>query len=538
MAPVRYRKWPNPYDRFRRLPGADKLGAKSVSGSGKRVLLLPLRVTSTSNLVEGVIGAALKLDGHQVFALLDGGVLRYSDNATVGKSWPVANALSVYEQHQFCRTFGVEPCYYSDLLDSRRVAHTLKEIGGARTYDELMESQYRGIPLGRHANSSVMRYLRQETVNVPENVELLRHFLETALKTAMAVESLVQAKQITHAFMSHGIYSTWGAAMDMLILEGVQVGVWGRGYIGGNPIFGRNQSYLAEAIEESIADVREYMAPYDVDQAFLDSYFAAKAKPGSGVDVVSYYETQQNSAAEFAAGLREGFDGLISIFPNIPWDGTMFAASAYTRSLREFAGKVVFAAKQFPRLRFVVRCHPAERHREGNNSRETFSSFFSEADRRIANLKIIESDASTSSYDLFPVTDAALIFGTSMGTELVLRDIPVIQTGKNELVNKGVLFEVASDAELVDLLNKVQAGTLSLSEDMRANARDYAYYFIKLCHVQDDMIEIDRYRFVQYKFDAVDSLGGDSLPSCDAIKKFALGETKKCINPYVERRPI
>lgn len=531
MAPVRYSKHPDPYAQFNRLPDADIVRTARPSREGKRILLLPIRVSSTSNLLEGVIGAGLKLDGHSVHALLDGGTLRYSENATFGKSWPVANALSVLEQHRFCQTFGIGPCYYDDYVDRARLASLIEEIGSL-PYEALASYRYNGIAVGRHTRFGLMRYLRQETIDVPGNTDLLRQFLITALKTALATEAVIRDKRITHAFMSHGIYSTWGTAIDVLVAAGIPVSVWGRGYVGGNPIFGRNQSYLSEAINETRADVERLSAPYAIDDAFLAEYFSAKQRPDSKVDVESYYDAREDHPEEVVGRLRDGYAGLVSIFPNIPWDGAMFAASDYTPSLRSFAAAVSRAARQFPQLRFVVRCHPAERHRLGNDSREAFSSFFTEEDRGSPNLTILEADAEISSYDLLPVTDAALVFGTTMGLELTFREIPVIQTGRFHLSNKGTVFEVASDQELGEILKSVQAGTLSFGAEMRENVRRYAYFHVKLCHVQDDMIQVSRYSFDRYLFDRAEMLRGDTLKSCGAIKRHVLGETGKCLNPY------
>lgn len=528
---VRFRKHPNPYVRFGRLPDADIVRTAKPAADGKRILLLPIRVSSVSNLLEGVIGAGLKLDGHFVHALLDGGALRYTENAPYGKSWLVANALSVFEQHSFCRTFGIEPCYYDDHIDRARLASLVGEIESL-PYEALASYRYNGIAVGKHARFGVMRHLRQETIDLPENTELLRQFLITTLKTALATEAVICDKRITHAVMTHGIYSTWGTAIDVLVAAGVQVTVWDRGYVGGNPIFGRNRSYLPEAIAETRADVERLSAPYAIDNAFLDSYFAAKTRPGSGVDVVSYYDARDEQPTEAVGQLKDGYAGLVSVFPNIPWDGTMFAASDYTPSLRAFAAVVKRAAREFPRLKFVVRCHPAELHRLGNTSREAFTSFFTEEDRRIPNLTIIESDGDISSYDLLPVTDAALIFGTTIGLELAFRGIPVMLTGRHYLANKGVVLEVSSDREVWDILKKVEEGKLVLGAEMRENVRRYAYFHIRLCHVQDDMIELDGFYFRNYRFDRAEMLRGDTLKSCNAIKRYVLGETEKCLNPY------
>lgn len=531
LSTVRYRGRPNPYRAFGALPGIDLLRRAAVKPGAPRVLLAPIRVSSTSNLVEALIGAGLKLDGCEVYALLDGGSLRHSENQTFGKSRFIANTLSVYEQQQFCKVFGIAGLYYDDVIDFKQLAALQGQVD-LLTLQQLFDFTYRGVLVGQHARAGLMRFLRQETVDRPENLELLRGYVLTGLRTALAVEAVVRSTGITHAFLSHGIYSTWGVATDILVLEGVTVSVWGRGYVGGKLIFGRNQSYLRQAISDSIEDARNAVAAVDTDVAALNKYFLDKSRPGAKVDVVSYYDASTDAPKTAVQELEAGYDAVVCVFPNIPWDGTMFSASRYTPSLRAFAAKVVEAAQAFPRVRFIVRCHPAEIHRMGNNSREAFSSFFSTQDRAIANLLILESNAELSSYDLLPICDAALIFGTTLGLELLFRGVPVLLTGKYHLSNKGVLYEVGDDVTLHDLLERVQAGTLVMTEAMRANTLIYGAYHINLCHVEDDMLAVDRYRFKGYKFDAVADLGGDNLKSCNQIKRFVLGETRKCLNPY------
>lgn len=531
---VRYRRYANPYAAFEALPDANIVRMATAKEQEPRVLLLPIRVASTSNLLEGVIGAGLKLDGCSVFALLDGGALRYSENNTFGKSWTVANALSVYEQNRFCEAFGIEACYFDDLIDHRQLARLRQAIADL-SYDQLVAFEYRGIAIGSHARAGVIRYLRQEAVDMPENTDILRAFVLTGLTTALAVEAVVRDKRITHAFLSHGIYSTWGVATCMLILEGVVVSVWGRGYVGGNFVLGRNRSYLLEGITETIEEIRQWVSERGVAKS-LDAYFEAKATPGAKVDLESYYENSTTAASEKRSRvekLTQGYKGTVCIFSNIPWDGTVFGASSYTPTLRNFAEKVVLAARQNPDLRFIARCHPAEIRPSGYNSRGTFSSFFSEDDRRNVNLTIIEPDSEISSYDLFPFCDAAMVFGTTLAMELAYRGIPVLQTGYSTLSNKGSVFEVTSDSMLQELLAQVRDGTLHMPPAMRENAALYSLYHVELCHVPDDMLQIENYYFTNYKFARAEMLAGTALRSCNEIKRLVRGEIEKCLNPYV-----
>jgi hypothetical protein len=524
----------NPYEAFRRLEDHDTPVAEA-GQQRESVLVLPIRVAPTSNLLEGLIGAGLKLDGYRVFALLDGGSLRYSENSSLGKSWIVANALSCYEQAEFCDAFGLEACYFDDLLDRRR----LREIGDtlrASTFAELVAYEFEGVRIGFHAKSALMRYLRQETVELDENVGLMREFVTTGLKTALVVSEFLKRHPVRYAFLSHGIYATWGVATDVLVRAGVTVSVWGRGYVSGNFILARNKSYLLDGIAESMEDIDRSLEGRADQQERASAYFAAKANPKSQATLVSYYDERHEGAAKVtnsASQFRDGYDALVGVFPNIPWDGSIFCASEYTPTLRAFAEKIQMAAEAFPTVRFVIRCHPAEIGRASTSSRESFASFFQPSSlARLPNILVLEPLSTVSSYALFPQCDAALVFGTSMALELAVRGIPVIQTGLYDLSNKGIVFQVESDKELLHCLAEVRHDSFSMSADMKAKAARYADYHVNLRHVQDDMMTIRNYAFVDYKFSSRNMLGRDRLKSCAAIKAFVLGETNRCINPY------
>ncbi|WP_439544151.1 hypothetical protein [Hyphomicrobium sp.] len=534
LARIRYRSRPDPYRAFRSLDGwADPKDVPTTKNA--TVLVVPVRVSSTSNLLEGVIGAGLRLDGYRVLALLDGGTLKYSENSTFGKSRTIADALSVYEQQQFCATFGIEPRYFSELIDEAEFEEIKRKLNSLG-YDQLVRYKLQGVAIGFHARSGLMRYLRQETIDIPENAELLREFVKTGVATALAVKSVVIREKVTHALLSHGTYSTWGVACEVLVSLGVTVSVWGRGYVGGNLMFGRNQSYLSEEISTTAEDVVE-LSRDRTGGLDIDEYFRAKARPRSGVDVESYYDDKElgaplETAKQFDAML-EGAAGVIGIFPNIPWDGTAFSASTYTPSLRAFAHEIQLAAQRFPKLKFIVRIHPAETVRKGNITRESFASFFSEEALGAApNVKIIPSSSSITSYDLMERCGAAVVFGTTLAMEMAFRGLPVLLTGKHRLSNKGVVFEISDRAALDLRLREVMEGKLRVTEVMKDNMRRYAHYHVNLEHIADDMMATGHYSFEKYKFSSVDDLRQGRLKTADAIKSFVLGQTNKCLNPY------
>lgn len=497
---VRYYNKQNAFKLFNEMDKGKYLPNKVKNNKGN-ILILPIRVTPDSNLFEGLIGYSLVQRGFNVFCLLDGGSLKYSENINANKNKFFHNCLSVYEQSRFHNCFGLSPLYFRDLIKKDEIRKVQKEIATLSCKD-LMEFTYKDIHIGLHAKFGLMRYLMVETIQ-DRHAELLKEFIITALKTQLATEQAILKTNPKFALLSHGCYSTWGTALEVLKYRGVEVSVWGRGYVGsGNLLVSNGDAYANEYVYEENSVWENEILSSKEKHKVLD-YFSQKRRRGNTNEWVSYYHDCQINGTEFSRLEMKcrNYKTNIGVYPNIPWDGTMFSGSINYPTIRRFVESIKEYIVDNTDVHFIVRIHPAEIKRKGEESVERFEDVLNSTFEFIPkNVTIIYPQSEITSYQVSEICDAALLYGSTLAIEFAIAKHPVIQVGKTNTSNKGIVFEVKDDNDLYSLLNKSKEKALSMNINMHERAIKYAYHWIFVKHIPETLIKLKDLSFKGFLF--------------------------------------
>lgn len=517
---LRYRKKQDPFKSFQ-----DFKPKKNTKVRDKTFLVVPIRVSPTSNLFEGLIGYAMKLRGYNVYCLMDGGDLKYSDNSNINSRSFISNCLSVFEQNRFYRVFGFTPLFFDELINKKQLRDLRRKIKLLPMKD-LVGFTYNGVNVGIHAKYGVMRYLKVETI-LSEHQELLREFLVTSIYTTIATEQAIKISKPDRALISHGCYSTWGSALETLRKSNVETSVWGRGYIGnGNLLVSHNKSYLFEYIHEDNS-LWEKLILSNEQVEKVKNYYLKKRERGNSVDGLSYYKKingDNDNELEFILKKNKEYESSIGIFPNIPWDGTMFSASESFPNMRAFIEAFIGLAKENNNIHYIIRSHPAEEERKGNESRETFKDIlFSVIKDLPENITLIKPKSQVTSYQVSNIVDAALMFGSTLSLELSVAALPVIQVGLTNTSNKGIVYEPKNIEELKENIFLVTSENYSYPNAMHEKAIKYAYHWVYRKHIPETLVNLRELEFESYKINSIDDLYLNKNPTldfiCDRIEK-------------------
>jgi hypothetical protein len=516
---VRYSKINDPFKEFEQLQKESKMSDlrnedKVLKGN---ILVLPIRVSPTSNLFEGLLGYALSLRGYKVSSLLDGGCLNISENNSIGSNSFVGTALSVYEQSRFCRIFNQQPIYFQELIELdelKLVKSSLEPLN----FNELNSYAFKGIQVGIHAKFGLMRYLKRETIDETHR-NLLIKFVITAVKCVLATESAIKNVKPQHAIISHGCYSTWGTALEVLNKHKIHTVVWGRGYVsGGNILLSHNDSYLYEYIHEPNKYWnKEALGSSKIEQVL--NYYNQKRIPKNKVDGISYYKKSPNEheLRQLRSKISD-FDSCIGIYPNIPWDGTMFSGTDGFPSIRHFVESLYPYIINNPKVHFIVRCHPAEVNNSGNEADETFLDIFNQVFlTSLDNVTIIPPDGSINSYEVSTMCNAAIMFGSTLSLEFSIANHPVIQVGQTNTTNKGFVFDAPTKELFYKYLDDAVNGKLELTESQLGLAIKYAHHWVFRRHIPESLVELDGMKFKKYKFSSINELEAGNNPTLDFI---------------------
>lgn len=499
IAPIlksyRYRNKPDPFEEFQNLK-KNEIVPDAQKGN---VLILPIRVAPVSNLFEGIYGYALKLRGYKVHALLCGQTIKKCDNQTILKDNQFNCSLCFYEQKRFINTFNFIPHYYFNILDNQ-VKREISKFISESSSRELTKLIYDEVNLGNQITMAVIRYLLSSKINLIKHEKIIKEFAFSTIVSYEVTKKLIKELKPKFVLLSHGVYSTWGGAIEACKKEKIKVIVWGRGYVKGNVIADFNDSYIFECAKEP-NNLWENLNLTIEQKEKIFNYFKNKKNPLQTSDYVNYYDKNISSNLDFNKYSffqnRERIK--FGLFPNIPWDGTTFSSSKEFPSLENFLKETIDWFLKNKEYDLIIRAHPAEIADKYNLSQERIKDLIDELLPVLPdNIFYIEPDDKLTSYKVSDICDVNLFFASTMALEFAFEGKVVIQTGQSMISNKGFVFEPKNVEEYKALLDKVAKKELIMTSEMKERVEKYAYHWIYKRHIPENTYEHKALTFAKY----------------------------------------
>ncbi len=502
----KYRLRKDPFEEFSK----KSIDINFVKASNNKVaLIVPLRVSPTSNVFEGIVAFSLRLRGYKVYSLMFGTATSYNENMTIKSQRIVNNSISFYDQKRFNKVFGTKGLFYNDLIDNK-VKKEIRLLSTKTPIDQVFNWEIENVNVGKHVEAGVARYLLKSTIDLALNEVIIREFFYTALLTFYATNSAIEKINPNFAIMSHGCYSSWGTCLEVFKQSEVRCVVWGRGYAGkGSIIASQKESYLFEYVYEPKSNWKNLDLNKDsFKKNKIVDYLKSKRNPNSGVDHVSYYKDVCSSDLD-ERSFKSKFNipmerVIVGFYPNIPWDGKMFSATTSFPTLECWVHETINWLQKSPNCHLVIRCHPAEKACIGNESMETFSDLLDKYKKEHGlpnNITVLAPDSEISSYQLSEFASCAIMYGSTLAMEFTAVGHPVIQVGLNNSSYKGGVFDVNSVSHYHQLLEKIKTNDLLVTETMKSDALNYAYHWIFRRHIPETLINLKNLEFDGFLFD-------------------------------------
>jgi hypothetical protein len=462
------------------------------------------------------LGYALKLRGYKVHALMCGQSLSKCENINQKQNFSLACSLCKLEQKKFSKSYDINHIEYLKEIDLKEYNKILELVKIVNLKD-IFQYEYKKVSIGKYVEGGVSRYLLISNIDLITNETLIREYFLTALLTVEATRSTLDRLNPKFVIASHGIYSTWGTAMETCITYGYNIVVWGRGYIGkGNMVASHNASYLFETINESSQYWENNIISDRVNNE-INKYFENKRNPFSGVDHVNYYQDIKKSDDDIFHILKlDKIRKKIGIYPNIPWDGKMFSATNEFPDLNIFVKYILEWANSNPDVDMIIRSHPAEAYRKGNESIERFIDIiYQECDVLPKNIIYINPTDSINSYELSEICEAALMYSSTLALEFAYIKHPVIQVGLNNVSNKGLIFDAQTKDKMFHYLDMAVTGKLKVDEKMHKRVIQYSDHWINKRHLPEELLNLNHLSFDGYTFDNPEKLNKGNYKTLD-----------------------
>jgi hypothetical protein len=207
----------------------------------------------------------------------------------------------------------------------------------------------------------------------------------------------------------------------------------------------------------------------------LMTYLASRAD--GSMDWIYFHRESSSGFADYAR--RKGIDTskpLVSILTNVMWDAQLhYPANAFP-GMKDWIVDTVRILERRTDLEVAIRIHPAE-SRGAIKSRQPVADVLRAAfPIWPSHIHLIEPDEEASTYDLAHHSNAVIIYGTKMGTELTPLGKPVVVAGEAWIRNKGLTLEVRDRTHYEDVLSRLPLAPGEAEPD-RERALRYAYHF-------------------------------------------------------------
>jgi len=412
----------------------------------------------------------------------------------------------MYEQTRFAQVFDVNSHYYSDLLNDH-VIKSIRDLVSDTDVENIFSLKYDGVYLGHQIEMAVTRYLLKSSVDINKNEALIKEFAYSTLASYEATKRLISELNPQFVLMSHGVYATWGGAIEACKNLNIRTIVWGRGYVKGNIIADFNDSYAFTCPIENNENW-ENIILNNTQKEKLKDYFINKRNPEKTDDYINYYSDNQKLLTSKHSFLRAGESRFkFSLFPNIPWDGSTYSSSSEFPSIKVFIQVTLEWFLKHPEHDLIIRAHPAEVVDKYNATQETIKNIINQILPELpGNIIFIEPDSSITSYDVSDACDVNLLYASTMGLELSYAGKSVIQTGQSMISNKGIVFEPKNVTEYYEFLESASKNKLEMSQVMKDRVEKYAYHWIFKRHIPENTYAHKALTFTKFKIKSTDDL--------------------------------
>lgn len=432
--------------------------------------------------LEAAIAGALKLRGNKVHAVICDGVFsacirrEITDQVPI-KEWKKSCNTCKKECAKVLDTMGIPFSYIGDQVP-QNILSKLKKVSQKVTWENLNSLSFEELNVGNNVRSAILRFLKG--YEMPNDESLVQEYAFSGLVCAAASKQIIEKRQPSRIFMSHGVYVDWGPALHTALAKNVPVTAWMASYL--------PACFYFRHVEDSI----------NIDFHNMSNIAWDEVKNGS------FTSEQNNRLGKFLEGrykrdtsfdmkrfklftgagkeLRHKYQidsakPLWGVMAHINWDSVSDYSPMVYESFNEWMIDTINTIKNIRDVQWVIKVHPAESWDNPESGVEfLIKKYFPNLPEHV---RVLSAEENISPLDFFNMVDGGVtVYGTS-GLELALNGKPVILAGDAHYGKKGFTYDANSKEHYRGLLRKVTQIAL-LDEDQVALAKKYAYcYFVQ-----------------------------------------------------------
>jgi len=456
-----------------------------------RVLVVQIKTGAVLGGYSAVLAQALRLRGVEVGLLVCGGGQPICEVGWARRTHPFPCNRCSYFTETWARAQSLPLFRLSDGIpwgsDATRAPRTAPTptAGGLDYVDATRVSVPRFFLAAQHEG-------------FPLSPEAVSDFALSAYGVEQAVEPVIEEFAPDVVVLYNGLTTSELVIKHVAERRGIRAVTYSSGHMPGSLMFSGDEPAERMDSEASWREIGE--RPLTPEQqraieAYLDARWAGRGT------YENYYERPRDQALRAALDVT-GYDRVMTLFTNIPWDTGCLDRNIAFSSMREWVMEAIATAERHPRTALIVRVHPEElRWGSAESIEDAIAETF---DALPPNIRVVAPGDSINSYALMDASDVVLTYTSTVGLEAAVRGIPVAVFGAAHYRGKGFTSDVEDAAEFDALF----AGATKVPRPRPDRAWRYAFmFFFRMCipfpAVSEESPQVDALSHIAHALEAV-----------------------------------
>ncbi len=354
-----------------------------------------------------------------------------------------------------------------------KINSVTERIKTITSLDDLISFEYNGIPVGRFAKRSVLRYFLTGNLRDTEDVrEKFRRYLVAGVRYSMAFEKILNERPaLKYVILNNGSLMFEALARYHCEKKGIDYMTY-ETYIGNNSLIYKKNGPVMDLDWEP--EYRQFLKGFELDESHRENVkgFFDGLRRGVGLYAVlnKEHKTDVNlDSVRYAC-----------LFTNLNFDTAVIDKNSLFGSMEEWIYSVIGYWKgKNPPVKLVIRIHPGEL-KLVTASNEYLGERISKASEGCENIIIFDSTDAVNSYELIKNTDFALIYSSTIGLETAWAGKPCLVAGMPWFRNKPFVIYPGDRENYFGQLEKLISGKSDFRPDIEELYKTvYFTYFIR-----------------------------------------------------------
>lgn len=192
----------------------------------------------------------------------------------------------------------------------------------------------------------------------------------------------------------------------------------------------------------------------------------------------NYHRFQRSSASMVLSTelktFLEGDGPLFLLAPNCVGDSATLRVQTIFKSQRDWVNEICRYFQAHPQLRLIIRAHPDElMYYQWNKIVIMMGDIAQQAAGNAPNIRVVKGHEDISTYALIPYAQAGLIWMSTVGVDIVVRNCPVLAAATPKYHGLGIVHEPQSREEYFNILDRLTDSQTGTSDKQKEMAKKY-----------------------------------------------------------------